>query len=267
MIFLDPSSRQLRRVLSLLSMLVLAHSAQANTLLDALAFEHWYVDATLGQSISHITNGTSTVLPAVSGLSPEDVADTQNSSNAATYSLGIGAQFTIPHLYPTAWLPYYRLGLRYQNQRGETLTGVGAWPGYGQMTDVYHYTYQAQSQLFLLDTALGLYQKANFSTYLHLAAGVAITRANSYSETAGTDLPGKPSYAFTNETTSTWVGDIGLGVEYSLTKNWQLLLAYDYFTPITARLGNGTSLAYATPSGPQTEIANQSTSLGVRYSF
>lgn len=267
MIFLDLSLRQMCRLLSLLSMLVLAYSAQANALLDGLAVEHWYVDVSLGQSISHITDGDSTVLPASAGLSPNEVADTQSSSNASTYSLGIGAQFLLPHAYLSAWLPYYRLGLRYQKQQSETLTGVGAWAGYANMSDAYHYTYRAQSQLFLLDTALGLYQKGHVSTYLHLASGVAITKASSYSETAGTDLPGKTRYAFADQTTSTWVGDIGLGVEYSLSKNWQLLLAYDYFTPVSAQLGNSTALSYATPSGPQTDLSNQSTSLGVRYSF
>ncbi len=257
----------LRRALSCFGLLLVGNSAEASALLDQLHFEHWYLDATLGQSASHITEGTSTVLPAVAGLAPEAIADTQNSSNAATYSLSIGGQFAILHARATGWLAYYRLGLRYQNQRPEKLTGIGSWSGYANMTDVDNYTYQAQSQILLLDTALGLYQKGPVSTFLHLASGVAITKASAYSETAGTDLPGKPSYGFADQTTSTWVGDIGLGVDCALTKNWQLFLAYDYFTPVRAQLGAGTALNYATPSGPQTNLSNQSTSLGVRYSF
>jgi hypothetical protein len=181
------------------------------------------------------------------------------------FSIGAGKQFALHATPNPSWLSYCRLGLRYVNQQAENLSGQGSWPSYSQMRDVYQYTYRVKTQLLLADLALNLYNYQRISTYIHLAAGVALVQASSYKETAGPDLPGKVSYAFSNHQTNRLGGIIGLGMDYSLNTHWHGLLSYDYFTPVTAALGNGSTLAYATPTGPHVSLANQSFSLGLRY--
>jgi opacity protein-like surface antigen len=249
-----------------LSIFSLNSAAQAiPQFLQKMNFEQWYVGANIGTSMPSISGASTTVLPGVTGLAPQDVANTHKVSGAMAFSLEGGAQFGIRHVNPTRWFNYYRLGLRYQNQMAETLTGQGSWVGFSQMTDAYDYTYNAQSQILLVDGALGLYDWEKISTFLHAGVGMAMTQANNYNETAGSDFPGKASYGFSNKTSSSMVGVLGLGV--AMKKNWHAILSYDYFTSVQANLGAGDALEYATPTAPKANLLNQTVSLGLRYQF
>lgn len=226
-----------------------------------------YIEFSVGASTPQINNTQTTVFKAAPSLQPEDVANTYNAGSALLFSIAAGRQFPLHVTHNKAFLAYYRLGLRYANQRAENLDGQGYWPNYAKMHDVYTYNYNIKTQYLLADLALGLYRWQRFSSYLHLALGVAFVQAGNYKETAGTDLPGKVSYAFIDQHTNKLGSMIGLGASYSLSANWQALITYDYFPPISVALGNGTPLTYVTPLGPKISLENQTISLGLRYVF
>jgi opacity protein-like surface antigen len=241
--------------------------AQADSLLQKMNFQTWYLGANLGTSMPSISGGATTLVPASGDVTPLGVANTNSVSGAMAFSLEGGAQFAINHADPTAWFNYYRLGLRYHNQAAEKLTGRGS---VGATADAYDYTYKAQSQFILLDSALGLYDWRKVSTFFHLGFGMANTTTNAYSETDTDALPDKTSYAFSNGSATTMVAVVGLGVDYSLTKKWHANLSYDYFMPVKAVLGSGTlgtAAGGGTLPGPQAKLMNQTISLGIRYQF
>ena len=253
-----------RHFLILSLALLLSHNVQANTLLQNMNFEGWYLGSMLGYGMPSISAGNTTVTPE-SSLVPSDNAHTHKIDAAANLSLMGGAQFTINHKNSTAWFNHYRLGLHYQYQMAEKLTGHGNW---NNSPDIYNYTYNVQTQMLLIEGALALYDSRVLEPYLHLGVGMANTTANSYNETSTGYIPGLESHAFSNQTTSGFVGVIGLGVEYNLQKHWRALLSYDYFTPIQANLGSGKTLATGiTPAGLKTSIINQAINMGMRYQF
>jgi len=246
--------------------LFLGSTLYANSLLQDMNFQNWYLGANVGTSMPSLSNNTSVVVPAVSDVVPQGTAHTTSVSGAMAFSIDFGAQFGINHKSPTAWFNYYRLGLRYQNQMAEKLSGHGNLGNSPATADVYNYTYKAQTQFILLDSALALYDWSRVGTFLHLGFGMANTTANNYSETPGADFPGKDSYAFGSRSSSAMVGVVGLGLDYAIKKNWHAVLSYDYFMPVKASLGS-TTFQGVSLSGPQANLMNQTISLGVRYQF
>jgi hypothetical protein len=249
-----------------LGILISSDVAHANSLLQNMNFQNWYVGANVGTSMPTLSNNSSVVVPAVSDVVPQGTAHTTSVSGAMAFSVDFGAQFGIAHAAPTAWFNYYRLGLRYQNQLAEKLSGHGSLGNSPTTDDVYNYTYQAQTQFILLDSALGLYDWRKVTSYLHLGFGMANTSATNYSETPTSQFPYKDSYAFSNGSSSAMVGVVGLGLDYVIHKNWHAVLSYDYFMPVKAKLGTGTFQGTSL-TGPQASVGNQTISLGVRYQF
>lgn len=256
-------SRRLQLIIGTFG-LFLGSTLYANSLLQDMNFQNWYLGANVGTSMPTLSGNSTAVVKAQGDVIPEGTAHTTSVSGTMAFSVDFGAQFGIKHAKLTSWFNYYRLGLRYQNQMAEKLSGHGSIGASAATDDVYHYTYQAQTQFILLDGALGLYDWSKVTSYLHLGFGIANTSANNYSETANSQFPYKDSYAFSNGSSSAMVGLVGLGLDYAIKKNWHAVLSYDYFMPVKASLGSGTFQG-TNLTGPQANIGNQTISLGVRY--
>lgn len=234
----------------------------ADTLAPKTNFVGWYLGGNLGYSLASVSG--SSIVMAETTLIPQDQATTNKAAAAANIGLIGGAQFAIPHNQATPWFNHYRVGVRYQYQAAQKLSGHGNW---NNSPDVYTYSFNAQTQMLLLDSALALYDSHGWEPYLHLGVGFNMTTATSYSQSATSFYPGLQSYNFSNRTSSGFIGVFGLGIEYAVYKNWRAVLSYDYFTPVTAQLGNGTPLEFGTPAAPKATLGNQAVNLGLRYQF
>lgn len=178
-----------------------------------MGYEHklsWYVGVGAGFTLAKVNGNTLTV----EGF--EEHAYTNKINNTANFSLSGGLDYQRAARSVAPWLNSIRLGLRYQNQPAQKLTGHAAWHDDPLTDDMYDYTYNVQTQMLLLESAISIYSWKSIAPYLHLGFGVAQIQAGNYQQTAGSDSPGTTvPYAFSNHTRYSGVGVYGLGISFN----------------------------------------------------
>ena len=232
-----------------------------------LGYEHrlsWYAGIGGGFTLAK-TKGDTLMVPGF-----DEHARTTKVASAANFSLVGGLRYQRAAKSVAPWFNNIRVGLRYQNQLAQKLTGRGEWHDLPESADMYNYTYTAQTQMVLLEGALAIYNWQYVAPYVHAGFGIAQIQANNYQETTGTDDPGtKMPYALTQHTNYSAIGLYGVGVTFTTGSRWTADLSYDFYTPVTASLTGGsmsTGSPYTIP-GISSKITNQAVNLMLRYNF
>lgn len=263
---------------------LLSHSALATVPVEILAdtkqyrgFEHWYswymghehrlswyAGVGAGFTLAKTKGDTLTV----SGF--DEYARTTKAGNNANVSLIGGLRYQRAAKNVAPWFNNIRVGLRYQNQLAQKLTGRAEWHDVPESEDMYDYTYTAQTQMLLFEGALAIYNWQYVAPYLHAGFGIAQIQSGTYQQTPGSDSPGiTDPYGFKNHTNYDAVGVYGVGITYNVNSHWVADLSYDFYTPLTASLGDGplSPNSSINATGISSKITNQAINLTMRYNF
>jgi opacity protein-like surface antigen len=240
----------------LATMSTLTHPAMAAT---ANKTNQWYFG--IGGGLLQ-TNSDKGSVVAMS-LDPKDLyAITMmpdKAKNNYVVNLSAGMQFN----WQRNLLPGMRAGLMYSYQGVSQHTGTIYDAMQQPHLFIGNYKYQVQSQVVLFDQAFEIVHWNNITPYIHTGVGVAQNSATNYEFTGSGDI--QTNFQFANQTSTGLAYVVGLGVEYKLTGNWNLNLAYDYLNQGSVQLGKSSNTTVNSPA--KNTISNQMITLGVRYAF
>jgi opacity protein-like surface antigen len=216
---------------------------------------HWYVSGSLGVA-SLVASKQLSVLGNASNTENYQLSNT----NAVTVAgLGAGYSFTQLHFWPHV----ISLGLQYSYANNMTANGVIS--DYG--IDSYNYNYQIQQQNIMLLSQFQLLKRANFTSYFEVGLGFARNTAKGYHEAAIDPAFARDSLAYQNHTTTAFAYELGLGIGYQFSTQWQVSLGYDYLDAGTVELGKSAIYPTDLPSGAKQKLTTNQFKFGLTYHF
>lgn len=188
----------------------------------------------------------------------------QNSSTAPIISIEGGYRW---NGYGKALFAYF-LGLRYRyfnssNMKGNILILNNPSFPYG-------FNYKTTVQTYSLFGKINLFRMGKFAPYITGGVGVANVRFSDYSEYSKTAVSiARNSAAFASNSSYNFTYDIGLGLDYYLTKSWSVSLGYDYANLGKLKTGPGAynSISHTTSSLSLGNVSSQTVFLQVDYLF
>ena len=218
---------------------------------------HPYVGVFAGSASVH-GSGTSNIQ-----ITKDDGSDSFASSGTKQ-SVNYGLVGGINIARPTAvnWFNAYQFEASLWALNSTDLSGVHTIPVEQQQ---YNYKYKLQLQAVSLDASTNIYQWQKFLPFAGVGVDFAFANTKNYQETPiGSAAP--VTLNFASKTQNLFLYHARLGVRYQLPKQWQLQLAYTYYSSVKVKTGNGDTGLVGTP-GINNSVNLSNLGLQVSYQF
>ena len=210
-----------------LMMLVLALSVYAPISLadGSIHTDGWFVGGNLGLAWPNLDKSSTSVFNGSMAPFPNnfDRFSIDHSDTDASWSLFTGFQMTRPNNF----LPSISVACRYQRLTEFDVDGMIQEFSLPEFTN-YNYDVEVSSDIITLIAKLAIYQWGHFAPYLSAGLGEAFNNVSSYHEKAVKGVTPRVSPAFQNHTSTSFMYNIGAGIDYTINNQVTASLGYEF---------------------------------------
>ena len=163
-----------------------------------------------------------------------------------------------------ALFPYVDVSFRYEHVDGNTVNGVidqYSLPNY----ENYSYSLNTFSDVFTIDGRADIYRWGPISPYVSGGLGGAVNSTSDYNEQAFSGITPRISPAYANNSSGSFSGDVGAGVDYFITTRLWASVGYEYAYLGKVQTGNSVPASNSDESLPLGTITSNSFLFGVFY--
>ncbi len=171
----------------------------------------------------------------------------------------------------SAWLPFYSLAVSYTYGFPAKVKGKVSQYSLPEFTN-YNYQYKIQTQTFLAQIKVDLYQWRSLMPFLLAGAGVSLNNASNYAEQAVPGVTPRINPGFQGQTSTYFSYVLGAGLDYIVQKNIWVSLTYEYSNLGRAQTGPGENTGILTDTNYaadnlKTNVRSNSVFLSMTYLF
>lgn len=129
--------------------------------------------------------------------------------------------------HSSQWLPAYSLGVLYKHVFAKNIGNKLMQYSIPEFTN-YTYDLKISSDVLLASTKFNLFQYSRFLPFFNGGLGVAFNHTSNYTETALPNVTPRISPAFTSHANSQLAFEVGLGVDFLVTQQFNLSVGYEF---------------------------------------
>lgn len=142
------------------------------------------------------------------------------------------------------WFPRYALGLQYEHFFLSDIKGAITQYRLPQFLN-YSYSWSTSADVLSVYGKINLLRYKGFSPFLNVGLGWAATHAGVLNEVAFAGVTPRLAPGFGTHTQNNFAYDLGAGIDYALSPQWSLSLAYRYQNLGTLRSSTGRGAWFA----------------------